>query len=145
MGFSSRRVRPRALGALCLSLGLGLGVSEGAHAAPKNPEVHAIESARTLFYRALSLQDHGRWAEALEILEKVAETRESAQVRFNIAFNQEHLGRLAAAARGYERAIFLAGQSGAENVVQAASERLQGLSHRVARLVLRPAGDGVAI
>lgn len=104
-----------------------------------------MESARSQFYRALLLQDQGRWAEALELLEKVAETRESAQVRFNIAFNQEHLGRLALAARGYERAIALAQQSGAENVVRAANDRLQGLSHRIARIVLRPAGEGVSV
>jgi hypothetical protein len=114
-------------------------------AAPKNHETKAVESARSLFYRALALQDQGRWAEALEILEKVAETRESAQVRFNIAFNQEHLGRLAAAARSYEKAIALAKQNGAENVTRAAYDRLGRLSSRVARLVLRPIGDGVSV
>ena len=114
-------------------------------AAPKNHETKAVESARSLFYRALALQDQGRWAEALELLEKVAETRESAQVRFNIAFNQEHLGRLAAAARSYEKAISLAKQSGAENVTRAAYDRLGRLSSRVARLVLRPIGDGVSV
>jgi hypothetical protein len=114
-------------------------------AGPKTHEAKEVESARSLFYRALALQDQGRWAEALELLEKVAETRESAQVRFNIAFNQEHLGRLAAAARGYERAIAMAKQSGADNVTRAAYDRLGRLSPRVARLVLRPVGDGVTV
>jgi hypothetical protein len=153
MGFSPRCGPPRVFGAFCLALAMTLSVSGGAQAAPKTSEAKTVESARSQFYRALALQDQGRWAEALEILERVAETRESAQVRFNIAFNQEHLGRLATAARGYERAIALAGQSGAENVVRAANDRLGGISPRIARLVLRPvvlvdaapSGDGVSV
>jgi len=147
MGFSPRCGPPRASGALCLALAMTLCVSGRAQAAPKTSEAKTVESARSQFYRALALQDQGRWAEALEILERVAETRESAQVRFNIAFNQEHLGRLATAARGYERAIALAQQSGAENVVRAANDRLTGISPRIARLVLRPVVliDGAAV
>jgi hypothetical protein len=140
---SSRRVVPRALRAVFIAC--VFGACPTAVAAPKTQEAKAVESARSLFYRALALQDQGRWAEALELLEQVAETRESAQVRFNIAFNQEHLGRLAAAARGYEKAIALAKQSGAENVTRAAYDRLGSLSSRVARLVLRPVGDGVSV
>ena len=141
MGFSPRAAR--ALGGLFFALALGVGTT--ARAEPKGSDAKAVESARTLFYRALALQDQGRWAEALALLEKVAETRESAQVRFNIAFNQEHLGRLAAAARGYERAIALAEQSGSEKVVRAAHERLVRLSGRIARLLLRPAGEGMSV
>ncbi len=145
MGLPSGPLHRSVLGMLrvavaaSLLLAPRLGVAE-----PKAHETKAIASARSLFYRALALQDQGKWAEALELLEKVAETRESAQVRFNIAFNQEHLGRLASAARGYERAIALSG-NGAGNVARAAHERLQGLSPRIARLLLRPAGDGIAL
>jgi hypothetical protein len=138
-----RRVASSALRALFVAY--VLGTCPAAMAAPKNHDAKAVESARSLFYRALALQDQGRWAEALELLERVAETRESAQVRFNISFNQEHLGRLAAAARGYEKAIALAKQNGAENVTRAAYDRLARLSSRVARLVLRPVGDGVSV
>jgi hypothetical protein len=143
MGLSSRRLTARAFNALAFSFALFLAPS--ALGAPKTAELAAIESARTLFYRALALQDQGKWAEALVLLEKVAETRESAQVRFNIAFNQEHLGRLAAAARGYERAIRLASESGAENVVSASRDRLGRLSGRIARLVVLPRGDEVFV
>jgi hypothetical protein len=138
-----RRVVPSALRALVIAC--VLGACPTGMAAPTTHEAKTVESARSLFYRALALQDQGRWAEALELLEKVAETRESAQVRFNIAFNQEHLGRLAAAAQGYEKAIALAKQSGADNVTRAAYDRLGRLSSRVARLVLRPVGDGVSV
>jgi tetratricopeptide (TPR) repeat protein len=148
-----RSSQPACLLALSLAaFGSPLGVSTAALAREKSPDANAVESARTSFYRALALQDRGRFAEALELLEKVAETRESAQVRFNIAFNQEHLGRLPAAVRGYERAILLAHESGARNVVNAANERLKALATRVARLVLRPTVgatsvtlDGVAL
>ena len=132
--------------ALPLSIAVSvLGVSPAVRAEPMDSEATAVESARSTFYRALALQDQGRWAEALELFEKVAETRESAQVRFNIAFDQEHLGRLATAARGYERAILLAEQSGAKNVISAANDRLTRLSSRIARLVLRPVGEGIAV
>ncbi len=141
MGVSSRF--SRATFGPCLAL--VLAVATHAHAEPKSSETKAVESARSQFYRALALQDQGRWAEALALLEKVAETRESAQVRFNIAFNQEHLGRLALAARGYERAIALAEQSHSENVIRAASERLARLTGRIARLLLRPAGENVSV
>jgi tetratricopeptide (TPR) repeat protein len=144
MGVSSRRRSAGAFVAFAL-LAFALVRSPSALGAPKTSDSAAVESARNRFYRALSLQDQGRWAEALELLEKVAETRESAQVRFNIAFNLEHLGRLAAAARGYERAIELATQSGAENVVSASHDRLGRLAERIARLVVRPAGEGVQV
>jgi hypothetical protein len=142
MGFSPRVAR--ALGVLLLALSLGVRAN-AARAAPKASDAKAVEAARTQFYRALALQDQGRWAEALALLEKVAETRESAQVRFNIAFNQEHLGRLAVAARGYEQSIALAEEGGSENVIRAANERLALLSARIARLLLRPAGEGVSV
>jgi len=143
MGHPSRSGWFRAL-PLSIAVGL-LGVSPVVRAEPKDSEVEAVESARSMFYRALALQDQGKWAEALELLEKVAETRESAQVRFNIAFDHEHLGRLATAARGYERAILLAEQSGANNVISAAHDRLARLSSRVARLVVRPVGEGITV
>jgi hypothetical protein len=143
MGFSSRFAR--VLGGVPLGLALVLLSGANARAEPKGSEAKAVESARTQFYRALALQDQGRWAEALALLEKVAETRESAQVRFNIAFNQEHLGRLALAARGYERAIALAEQSRSENVIRAANERLARLAGQIARLLLRPAGEEVSV
>ena len=142
MGLSSRRRSARAFGALALPFVLVF--SPSALGAPKTAESSSVETARTLFYRALALQDQGKWAEALELLEKVARTRESAQVRFNIAFNQEHLGKLAAAARGYERAIELATQSRAEKVISASHDRLGRLAERIARLVVRPSGEGVA-
>ncbi|HEX6765704.1 MAG TPA: tetratricopeptide repeat protein [Polyangiaceae bacterium] len=133
----------RAGGAVCLCLAIA-AAPRAATAAPKQ-DAKSVETARQLFYRALALQDRGKWAEALELLEKVAEIRESAQVRFNIAFDEEHLGRLSAAARGYERAIALAAESGAQNVTRAATERLASLSPRIARLVIRPAEEGISI
>jgi hypothetical protein len=120
-------------------------IPRAASAAPKHQDAKSVETARQLFYRALALQDRGKWAEALELLEKVAEIRESAQVRFNIAFDEEHLGRLSAAARGYERAIQLAAESGAQNVTRAATDRLASLSPRIARLVIRGGGEGISI
>jgi hypothetical protein len=143
MGLSSRRRSGRVFGAFLVLLGLLVPLN--ALGAPKSAEAAAIETARNQFYRALALQDQGKWTEALDLLEKVAQTRESAQVRFNIAFSLEHLARFAEAARGYERAIALAAESGAENVVSASHDRLGRLAERIARLVVRPAREGVAV
>ena len=68
MGISPRRPLARATGARLLLLALAASMPLPVRAAPKPADPNAVESARALFYRALALQDQGKWAEALVLL-----------------------------------------------------------------------------
>jgi hypothetical protein len=130
--------------ALGVSIGAATATVPGAAAAPA-ADAEAVAASRAKYRQALVLQAKNDWRGALILLEEVAEVHETAQVRFNLAFTLEHLGELAHALAGYERALELARQARVDHVVRAASERVAALGPRVPRLSLRSQTEGATV
>ncbi len=106
----------------------------------REPTKEEIAAARQLFTEALELEKEavGDWQGALDKLERVAQIKMTAQVRYHIALCHEHLGRLVEAINGFELAVQEArtmGKAG-RDVLDNAPQRAEDLRQRVAHLRL---------
>ena len=103
-----------------------------------------LAAARNLFDEALTLEDAGRWADALERVKKVAAVKTPAAVRFHLALCNEKLGHLVAAFNEFRRAEADAAAEGspdAKRIEANSRKHAEDLKARIPTLILRlPAG-----
>jgi hypothetical protein len=100
----------------------------------------SLREARELFLAAEKDEDDGRWADALEKLQRVAQVKRTSGVRYHTALCEEHLGRLLAAIRDYRDAGVQARAENAADVLKLVDRRVADAAARVPHLVvvLRP-------
>jgi hypothetical protein len=134
------RRRPFAPPLVTLAL-LALGGAAGEPSAGAAPTEAEISRARERFVAARQLEEAGRWAEALSLLQRVAEVKMTPQVRFHIALAMENVGMWTQALDGYAQAAGEAGPSAPE-VVKEANEHLHKLEQTIPTVTLRV--DGAA-
>ncbi|EYF08117.1 tetratricopeptide repeat protein [Chondromyces apiculatus] len=106
------------------------------------PSPEELTAARQLFDEGKALEQRKDWAEALKRFRKVAAVRTTPQVRFHIAFCEEHLGHLVEAINGFEQAHEEARRAGpsAAEVERNAPPRARALRKRVAAVTLHVKG-----
>jgi len=126
-----RPVRAWGIGA-CL-----LGACFAPCPARADPTDAQLRAARELFARAERDEDAGRWAEALDTLQRVSQVRLTAGVRYHIALCEEHLGQLATALGTYAAAEQQAQTENAEDVLRLVGKQMSALNPRVPRLTVR--------
>jgi hypothetical protein len=133
-----RRPFAEPLVALAFVALVSAGAERGARAAPTEAE---ITQARERFSAARKLEDAGRWAEALGLLQRVAEVKMTPQVRFHVALCLENVGLWTQALDGYAQAAGEAGASAAD-VLKEANEHLHKLEQVIPTVSLST--DGAA-
>ena len=102
-----------------------------------------IRIAKRLFREAEQDQKNEHWEEALDKLERVAQIKETAGVRFHIAVCLEKLGRLVKALESYERAKSLASETDAGDVLDVVGSDIERLEGKVGGVSIRvPKGVG---
>jgi hypothetical protein len=113
-------------------------------AASADPNDDRIAAAKKRFEEGMALEDEARWKEARAAFEEVAAVKTTAQVRFQIAFCDEHLGRWVEALDGYAEALGLANADPdkAGDVLKAVPERVAALEPRLPHVVLDVGGPG---
>lgn len=108
-----------------------------ASAAPADGD---LEVAKKLFEQVRVHETEGRWAEALDLLQRILLVKETAGIRFHIALCRENIGQLVAAEVDYQRASELATQmkthEGASIIKQAATA-LAALHPRIPQLTIQ--------
>ena len=103
--------------------------------APPSPD--PLAAARALFGEALRDENAERFGEALEKFERVRAVRDTPSIEYRIGSCYEGLGDAVLAFRAYLAAQALGqGDPQSRDVLRAASDRLDGLAKRVARLTL---------
>jgi len=109
-------------------------VAAGARAAEPTPG--ELQVARDLFAQAQKDEEGGRWAPALEKLQRVASVKMTPGVRLHIAVCEEKLGLLASALANYTAAESLAKAQKNQEVLAALADPLAKLKARVPTLTL---------
>lgn len=107
----------------------------------------ALSAARALFADALRDEEAGRFPEALEKFRRVRDVRDTPPIEYRIGRCYEELGQPVPAFAAYRAAKDLArDDSQWRDVAGAATERLEALAARLARLtlVMPPMPDGAA-
>jgi hypothetical protein len=132
----ARRPSEPTLVALTL---IALATTVGEPRAVAAPTDAEITQARERFAEARRLEEAGRWAEALALLQRVAEVKTTPQVRFHVALAMEHVGLWTQALDGYAQAKIEAG-SAAPDVVREADEHLARLTQVIPTVSLHVAG-----
>lgn len=109
----------------------------------EGPTEAEIAQARERFGKARKLEDAGRWAEALTLLQQVSAVKSTPQVRFHVALCLENVGLWTEAIDGFQRAAAEAGSS-APDVVREANDHLHKLTSATptVSLVVRGAAPG---
>jgi hypothetical protein len=123
-----------ALGALLLIDGPHLG-----HAA--EPTKAELAGARDLFARAERDEDAGRWAEALDKLQRASNVKMTPGIRFHIALCEEKIGHLTSALEDYVAAETAARAEGNKEVLDAVTEPMSLLRARIPTLAIRMTPD----
>jgi hypothetical protein len=96
-----------------------------------------LDAARKLFAQAMKDQGEKRYDVALDEFRRVAQVRDTANVRYRIATCLEALGHNAAAVASYELAAKLGeGDATVADAVRASKDRAAQLSTSVARLTI---------
>ncbi len=126
-----------ALGAMGVTACLPFASARAQAQTQVAPDPDPLATARALFGDALLAEQAGRFAEALEKFERVRAVRDTASIEYRIGSCHEGLGEPALAFRAYLAAQALGGSDpNAADVSRAASDRLEALARRVARLTL---------
>ena len=95
-----------------------------------------IAKARELFLQAQADETRGDYLSAFEKFERVAETKNTASVRFHLGYCSEKLGRLASALQNYTIALREAEREGNADVKRAANAAAEALAPRVPHLTI---------
>jgi hypothetical protein len=114
-----------------------IGASLATGRARAEPSDAQLRAARDLFTAAERDEDGARWADALDKLQRVAQVRLTAGVRYHIALCEDHLGRLVLALADYSAAEEQARADGAQDVLRLVGPQLAALGPRVPRLTIR--------
>ena len=125
----------RALTAGVLAALLLAGGSAGAQTADE------LNKARTMFREGVALSAANNWAGALAKFKQVAQVKMNAQVAFNIAECEEHLGKLTSALGNYRLAQSEAASSNAKDVAAQVDGRISALEERIPKLTIKR-GEG---
>lgn len=102
-----------------------------------------LAKARTLFREGVALSAANNWSGALTKFKAVAQVKMTAQVAFNIAECEEHLGQLLSALGNYRLASSEAQQpnANASDVAGQVGGRISALEARIPKLVIKR-GEG---
>jgi hypothetical protein len=131
------RCRPFAEALVALAL-FSLATAGGEREARAAPTEAEVAQARERFSAARKLEDAGRWADALSLLQRVAEVKMTPQVRFHVALCLENVGLWTQALDGYAQA---AGEAGAAaDVLKEANEHLHKLEAAIPTVSLSVEG-----
>lgn len=128
----------RAVGivaALAVTLG-GAAVARAEDAPPAAAD-DAAEKAREAWREGLALMAAENWAGALAKFKTTARFRMTAQVAFNIAECEAHIGQLVSALGNYRLALGKAQDGSAESVTKAAPDRIAAIEPRIAKLTIK--------
>ncbi len=121
-----------------LAIALSLGVLAFATpATPARADGDAVEAAREQFRDGVALMTAGDFAGALAKFKLVAHVKMNAQVAFNIADCEEHLGKLVSALGNYRLAAQKAQDGSAPQVASVVDARIEALGKRIPRLTLK--------
>src|SRR5579859_6139186 len=110
-----------------------LAPTAGAGEATPDP---TLSAARDLFLAAERDEDAGRWSEALDKLNRVAQVKLTPGVRYHTALCEEHLGRLVAALNDYKVAAEQARVEKAGDVLRLVDRRVADSAERVPRITI---------
>jgi hypothetical protein len=114
-----------------------------ARADPSSPIDDDIASARQAFLDGVTAEDAGRFGEALELYARARRFAASPALLFNMAFCEEHLGRLLEAAADYEEARAFARARGDADVERESTARSAAVRGMIPHLIVRlPSGAG---
>lgn len=124
------------LGTWIAAVSLALAAASPAFAEPTDDE---LQKAKARFAEGLKFEESGDWKDALVAFQDVSKVKLTAQVRFKIAFSEEHLGRVLAATNGYKEALELAQKDPdkAQDVLTEAPKRIEALAPQIPRLTIR--------
>ncbi|MGK4002568.1 tetratricopeptide repeat protein [Sorangium sp. So ce1036] len=116
-----------------------------APAASRPPNAAELASARRLFAIALSAEDQGRWAEALETYERIRKIVVSPSLWYHIGVCHEALGEVVEALNAFELA--LSGATARKEVALAreSRSRIEALRARASQIVLRLPDDAAGV
>lgn len=114
-----------------------------ASAAPPThaPSADDVAKARELFVRAQADEARGDYLSALEKFERVAETKDTASVRFHLGHCSEKLGRLASALHHYNLALHEGERESSAEVKRASTKAAEALAPRVPKLTIQCPAD----
>lgn len=117
---------------------------------PHEPSAAELEAARSLFEEARRDEAARRWGEALLKFRRILATKDTASLRFHLAYCEENMGLVASAARDYGRAAELAQATKGPDrklIVDDSARSVVELGPRVPTLTLEvPAGvEGVSV
>ena len=116
---------------------LALATSATTVTALASPSEAELRAARDRFAEAEKDEDAGRWSDALEKVQRVAEVKLTSGVRYHLALCEEHLGHLVAALEAFGDAKTQAKADGARDVLRLVGKQLDELGPRVPRLTVR--------
>jgi hypothetical protein len=100
------------------------------------PTAADLKAARDLFMAAEKDEDAGRWADALDKLERVGAVRRTPGVRYHTALCEEQLGHLKAAIEDYKGASAQAHDENATDVLRSVDKRLADASERIPHITV---------
>ncbi|MCC6551595.1 MAG: hypothetical protein IT372_01065 [Polyangiaceae bacterium] len=116
-------------------------------AAEKPPSAAELASARKLFAQAIAAEDQEKWAEALEIYERVSRIAISPSLRYHMGVCHEELGDLVEAVNAYELAASSAAERREAALAKESRARLEKARARIAQVTIEvpPDAEGLRI
>lgn len=127
---------PRALGCVAMTAALLSPLfARSARCGEPTPDA-VLSAARDLFLAAEKDEDAGRWSDALDKLQRVAQVKLTPGVRYHTALCEEHLGRLVAALNDYKAAADQARVEKASDVLRLVDRRVVDSAERVPRITI---------
>lgn len=134
-----RLARSLRAGIARAAIGLALaGTAAPSAIAVAEPTEEELQKAKERFGEGLKHEESGDWQGALAAFQDVAKVKLTAQVRYKIAFSEEHLGHVLAAKKGYEEALELAQKDPekAKDVLTEGPKRIAVVAPLVPRLTV---------
>lgn len=113
--------------------------------APSQPAAEELITARRLFQEGLHAEDDGRWAEALEIFQRIEKVVASPTVLFHVGLCNERLGRWAEALNAFDRAARTAEREDARAAETEAHAHIEEVRKKTGHLVIRLHGDASGV
>ncbi|WP_437568113.1 hypothetical protein [Sorangium sp. So ce542] len=116
-----------------------------ASAAPRQPGAAELASARHLFSLGLAAEDQGRWAEALEIYERISKIVVSPPLWYHLGVCHEALGHVVEALNAFELATSGATARKELALARESRSRLEKLRAKTSQIVLQLPEDATGV
>ncbi|XXX74315.1 tetratricopeptide repeat protein [Sorangium sp. So ce134] len=116
-----------------------------APAAPRQPSAAELASARHLFALGLAAEDQGRWAEALEIYERISRIVVSPPLWYHLGVCHEALGHVVEALNAFELAASGATARKEIALARESRSRIEKLRTRTSQIVLQLPEDASGV